>query len=69
MKIAPLVLTTLALAAAGCVDEPAPGLGWSRAPDLSVYSAMVMYAGVARERSVECSNNATDWVERHWQRD
>ena len=69
MKAARLLVAALALAAVGCADDPAPGLGWSRAPDLSVYSAMIMYAGVARQRSVECSNNATDWVERNWQRD
>jgi hypothetical protein len=69
MKLAPLLLATLAFTASGCVDEPAPGLGWSRAPDLSVYSAMILYADVARERSVLCSNNETGWVERRWQRD
>jgi hypothetical protein len=58
-----------ALALAGCETAPAPGLGWSRAPDLSVYSAMLMYADIGRQRSVLCGGNDTGWVERNWQRD
>ena len=69
MKVVPFLFATLAFAAASCADDPAPGLGWSRAPDLSVYSAMLMYADVARQRSVLCTGNDSGWVERHWQED
>ena len=69
MKLAPALVALGALALTGCETAPAPGLGWSRAPDLSVYSAMVMYADVARERSALCGGNASGWVDRHWQRD
>lgn len=69
MKPAHALVALLALAAAACETAPAPGLGWSRAPDLSVYSALIMYAGVARQRSIECSGNSSGWVERTWQHD
>jgi hypothetical protein len=60
------------LAAAGlaaCESTPPPGTGWSRAPDLSVYSAMLLYAGVAREQSVLCGGFDTQSVQSHWRRD
>jgi hypothetical protein len=69
MRIAHPLAAAAALILAGCETAPAPGLGWSRAPDLSAYSAMLMYADIARQRSVLCSGNDTAWVERTWQRD
>jgi hypothetical protein len=69
MKHARALIAALALTLAACETAPAPGLGWSRAPDLSVYSAMLMYADIARRRSVLCSGNDTDWVERTWRQD
>ena len=69
MKFAPALLATLALALASCETAPAPGTGWSRAPDLSVYSAMLTYADIARQREVLCDGSRTDWVERRWQDD
>src|SRR5690348_8374323 len=68
MRPAALFAATLAAGLAGCATAEAPGLGWSRAPDLSVYSAMVLYADVARERSALCSGNGSAWIERNWQR-
>jgi hypothetical protein len=61
----------LALAAllAACESTPAPGTGWSRAPDLSVYSAMLLYADIARQQSVLCGGFSTASVEDHWRRD
>ena len=69
MRLAFPLAAALALALAGCETAPAPGLGWSRAPDLSVYSAMLMYADIGRQRSVLCDGNDTGWVERTWRRD
>ena len=61
----------LALAAtlAACESTPPPGTGWSHAPDLSIYSAMLLYADVAREQSVLCDGFGTASVEDHWRRD
>jgi len=61
----------LAVAAtlAGCESTPPPGTGWSRAPDLSVYSAMLLYADIARQQSVLCGGFSTASVDDHWRRD
>ena len=61
----------LAVAAtlAGCRSTPPPGTGWSRAPDLSVYSAMLLYADIARQQSILCGGFSTASVEDHWRRD
>ena len=69
MRPAPALLAASALLLAACETAPAPGLGWSRAPDLAVYSAMIMYSDIGRQRSVLCDGNDTAWVERRWQRD
>ncbi|WP_114952527.1 hypothetical protein [Sphingosinicella terrae] len=59
-----------ALLAAGCTasDYP-PAAGWSRAPDLSAYSAMVLYGGIAREQAMLCGGFSPASVDRHWQDD
>ena len=54
---------------AACEATPPPGAGWSRAPDLSVYSAMQLYGDIAREQSVLCGGFGTASVEDHWRRD
>ena len=54
---------------AGCRSTPPPGTGWSRAPDLSVYSAMLLYADIARQQSILCGGFSTASVEDHWRRD
>ena len=61
----------LAVAAtlAGCESTPPPGTGWSRAPDLSVYSAMLLYADIARQQSVLCGGFSAASVDDHWRRD
>ncbi len=59
----------LALALAACETTPPPGTGWSRAPDLSVYSAMLVYADIARQQSVLCGGFSTASVDDHWRRD
>jgi len=60
-----------ALALAGCAADAwvAPGTGWSRAPDLSVWSAMSLYGGVAREQAILCQGFAPAGVEARWRRD
>ena len=63
-RIAALVAAT---ALAGC--STAPGTGWSRAPDLSVYSAMRVFAGVAQEREMLCQGFRPAGVRRDWAED
>ena len=54
---------------AGCETTLPPGTGWSRAPDLSVYTAMLQFGDVAREQSVLCGGFGTASVDRHWRDD
>jgi hypothetical protein len=54
----------------GCATPtPRPGMGWSRAPDLSVYSAMTLFGGVARTESSLCGGFSPVTVEDVWQED
>jgi hypothetical protein len=69
MKRALLSIVALAAGLAACEATPPPGTGWSRAPDLSVYSAMLVYADIAQQQSILCGGFATDSVESHWRRD
>jgi hypothetical protein len=59
-----------ALLLTGCAasDHP-PGTGWSRAPDLSVYSAMKLYGDMARQQAILCGGFSTASVDSHWQED
>jgi hypothetical protein len=57
------LLTAAALAAAAPATA---GTGWSRADDLSVYAAMRLYGGIAREQQVLCAGFAPASVMRHW---
>ena len=59
-------LPALLLLLAGCATHA--GTGWSRAPDLSVYSAMTTFGGTARDHSVLCSGFGSAAVEARWQR-
>lgn len=61
MKGAALLL----LALAGCSTHP--GMGWSRAPDLSVYAAMTTFGGTARDHEILCSGFGTASVESLWE--
>ncbi|MGZ8335290.1 MAG: hypothetical protein ACXWU1_01350 [Allosphingosinicella sp.] len=55
---------------AGCASITyGPTTGWSRADDLSVYSAMTMYAGLARQQSALCNNSSPAGVATRWQED
>lgn len=47
----------------------APGTGWSRAPDLSVYGALTSFGQVAREESLLCAGFRTATVMRRWERE
>ena len=69
MKRAAAFSLALAAMLGACEATPPPGTGWSRAPDLSVYSAMLIYADIAREQSVLCGGFGTASVETHWRRD
>lgn len=57
-----------ALAAASCAsnDETGPGTGWSRAPDLSVYSALNHFGAVAREQSILCAGRTPQLADQEW---
>jgi hypothetical protein len=60
-----LLLTVAALA--GC--STAPGTGWSRASDLSVYGGMQVYARAAVDQEVLCAGFGTASTAEHWERD
>ena len=64
-----LLLGLTALAAACAAPGLAPGDGWSRAPDLSAYSAMRTFATVAREESSLCYGYSPATVSAEWARD
>lgn len=70
MKRAALAALLGAAFIAGCATPtPAPGTGWSRAPDLSVYSAMTLFAGIARTESSLCGGFRPATVEEYWHED
>lgn len=52
---------------AGC--STAPGTGWSRASDLSVYGGMQVYARAAVDQEVLCAGFSTASTAEHWERD
>ncbi len=63
-----IALAALALTAA-VPASAAPGSGWSRAPDLSVYGAMTTMGQVAREEATLCAGFRTARVMERWERD
>ena len=69
MKRGTAIVLALVATLGACEATPPPGTGWSRAPDLSVYSAMLIYGDIAREQSVLCGGFGTASVEEHWRRD
>ncbi|MGE0178905.1 MAG: hypothetical protein AB7O91_03675 [Sphingomonas sp.] len=69
-RAAPMALIAAgALAACSTMDDAHAGSGWSRAPDLSVYGAMEMYGGIAREQSILCQGFRTEVVRTRWRDD
>jgi len=67
---APLILAaSLALSACSTTNVTQAEAGWSRAPDLTVYAAMEMYGGIAREQSMLCGGFRPDVVRDRWARD
>jgi hypothetical protein len=69
-RAAPRALIAAALLA-GCstTNDVHAGNGWTRAPDLSVYGAMEMYGGIAREQSILCGGFSTEVVRDRWRND
>jgi hypothetical protein len=63
-----MTLAGLALFGAAAASA-APGNGWSRAPDLSVYGALTTFGQVAREESALCAGFRTATVVRRWERE
>jgi hypothetical protein len=55
-------------AGSGLDYQPIPGTGWSRAPDLSVYSAMTEFATIAREQEMLCQGFGPESVLVKWER-
>lgn len=68
MRRALIALAGLALGAA-VPALAAPGSGWSRAPDLSVYGALTTVGQVAREEAALCAGFRTARVMERWERD
>ena len=71
MKLAGLTMVFAALLAA-CTAQPprpAPETGWSRAPDLSVFSAMTLYGEVARTESSLCRGISPITINDDWRED
>lgn len=69
MSRAPIRLALAALALLGAATAmAAPGNGWSRAPDLSVYGALTSFGQVAREEAALCAGFRTATVVRRWER-
>lgn len=67
---APLALfAALALASCETTNVTQAEAGWSRAPDLTVYAAMEMYGGIAREQSMLCQGFRPEVVRESWARD
>lgn len=66
MRMWPLLAATLA--AAGC-STGSVDTGWSRAPDLSIYSAMNHFGALAREQAVLCAGRRPARIDDQWQRD
>ena len=62
------LLVLLAAAALGACST-APGTGWSRASDLSVYGGMQVYARAAIDQEVLCAGFATGSTSDHWERE
>lgn len=69
MKRAAVIAALAATLGACAATDLPPGAGWSRAPDLSVYSAMTLYGGVAREQAMLCGGFSPASVESHWHED
>jgi hypothetical protein len=66
-RVAALALATLL---GGCASVTyAPTTGWSRADDLTVFSAMTMYGGLARQQSALCNNSSPTGVAARWEDD
>lgn len=63
MRLAALAL----LALAGC--STAPGTGWTRADDLSVYSSMRVFARAARDQEVYCAGFSPASARAHFEHD
>lgn len=65
MKRAALLSTTLALAAC----STAPGTGWTRASDLSVYSSMHVFARAAIDQEAYCFGRDPGRISADWEHD
>ena len=72
MRGALLIVAAVSLASCGAGSgldyQPIPGTGWSRAPDLSVYSAMTEFATIAREQEMLCQGFGPESVQGYWER-
>ena len=64
MKFSLLIAALLALA--GCTKTAPVGMGWARAPDLSVWSAMDVAREIALEQEVLCFGRNPAAVEAKW---
>jgi hypothetical protein len=65
VRIALTILVAAFAASASARDYPV-GTGWSRAPDLSVYGALMLSSALAREQDILCDGRNPALVEDAW---
>lgn len=68
MRLAAASLGALALALAACAST-APGTGWTRASDLSVYASMHVFARAALDQEDYCLGRDPDRTRADWARE
>ena len=66
MKGALLAAILLSISGPALARDYPVGTGWSRAPDLSVYGALVLSSALAREQDILCAGRNPARVEDDW---
>ena len=69
--MARIMMLAAALMALGALSacSTAPGTGWSRASDLSVYGGMQVYARAALDQAVLCGGSGPALASHSWERE
>jgi hypothetical protein len=66
VKAAVLAAFLLLISSSALARDYPVGSGWSRAPDLSVYGALVLSSALAREQEILCAGRNPARVEDEW---
>lgn len=66
LKPALIIFLIWPLAVAASARDTSVGTGWSRAPDLSVYGALVLSSELAQEQEMLCRGRNPALVEDEW---